>query len=322
MGGYSAASEQLLSYDRHSVVQPSAQSLAKCHCARQLTGSRQCAQVPCTVRRHRQCTLIVWTCLCWMLVCTACTTLPPSVNPPSSLPTLIPTATAERLPTIDGTWHKLADGIELRLLEAPGLPVQVIRVDPDRVRFVVGYEPTTPRTLSVWVAQYGAVAAINGGFFDSRGEPVALLISNQQVVGESYVNQGGMFAIDDNGTPYLWSLAERPYDGTPFAQAMQGWPLLVRSDGSAAYTSDDNQRARRSAIALDRSGHVLLIAAPAASFSLSEWSQFLAATDLEIAIAMNLDGGSSTGLIAQSQYGSVRIDSFVPLPFALLVLPL
>ncbi|RMD72480.1 MAG: phosphodiester glycosidase family protein, partial [Chloroflexi bacterium] len=114
----------------------------------------------------------------------------------------------------------------------------------------------------------------------------------------------------------------QPYDGTVFEQAIQGWPLLVRSDGTAAYTDEDGQRARRSAIALDDQGRVLLIVAPAASFSLAEWSRFLATADLDLTIAVNLDGGSSSGLMAQSDHGNIRIDSFVPLPFALLVLPL
>ncbi|ACL26030.1 conserved hypothetical protein [Chloroflexus aggregans DSM 9485] len=240
---------------------------------------------------------------------------------PVQIPTLIPTVPASPTATVQ-EWQVLTNGIEFRRLDVPGSPVQVIRVDPTQVRFVVGYDPTAPRMLSAWAAQYSAVAAINGGFFDRAGEPVALLISNQQIIGQSYVEQGGMFAVDAEGRPHLWALAEQPYDGTVFEQAIQGWPLLVRSDGTAAYTDEDGQRARRSAIALDNQGRVLLIVAPAASFSLAEWSQFLATADLDLTIAVNLDGGSSSGLMAQSDRGNIRIDSFVPLPFALLVLPL
>ncbi len=255
-----------------------------------------------------------------LVLLSSCATERPPLDVPASVPTLLPTATPITTPNSD--WHQLASGIELRRLEARVLPVQVVRIEPTQVRFVVGYDPTAPRALSAWAAQYGAIAAINGGFFDQRGEPVALLISDQRAIGESYVNQGGMFAVDDNGVPHLWSLAEQPYDGAGFTQAIQGWPLLVRTEGQAAYTSEDGQRARRSAIALDREGRVLLIVAPAASFSLAEWSAFLAATDLGITVAVNLDGGSSSGLIAQGAQGGVRIDPFVPLPFALLVLPL
>lgn len=251
---------------------------------------------------------------------TACTATPTPSTPTTIVPTLMPTPTPDA--STSSGWRTLRTGIAFRQLEAPGLPVQVVRIDPAHVRFVVGYDPTAPVTLSAWVARYGAVAAINGGFFDQQGEPVALLISNQQVFGYSYVDQGGMFAIDEQGKPHLWSLADQPYDGTPFVQAIQGWPLLVRTNGEAAYTDDDGQRARRSAIALDRNGYVLLIVAPGATFSLAEWSQFLATADLDIEIAVNLDGGSSSSLIAQSDQGGVRVDSFTPLPFALLILEL
>lgn len=256
-----------------------------------------------------------------LFVFTACTGASSPNSVPAGVPTLMPTRSATPSAST-GNWRPLAAGIELRRLDTPGVPVQVIRVDPAKVRFVVGYDPAAPRALSAWAAQYGAVAAINGGFFDANGEPVALLISDQRVIGQSYVDQGGMFAIDDAGVPHLWSLADQPYDGTPFTQAIQGWPLLVRPGNQAAYTNDDGQRSRRSAIAIDRAGNVLLIVAPGATFSLAEWSQFLAGADLDIEIAVNLDGGSSTGLIAQSDHGGVRVDSFVPLPFALLVLPL
>ncbi len=250
----------------------------------------------------------------------ACVRAPIQEHQPLILPTLISTPTASA--DAGASWHLIAPGVESRQIEAPGLPVQIVRIDPTQVRFFVAYDPTKPRTLQAWAMQYGAVAAINGGFFDQRGEPVALLISDQQVIGTSYVDQGGMFAIDAQGMPHLWSLAEQPYDGKPFEQAIQGWPLLVKTWGEAAYTKADDQRARRSAIALDQDGRVLLIVAPGASFSLAEWSQFLATVDLAIEIAVNLDGGSSSGLIAQGHQGSVRIDSFVPLPFALLILPL
>lgn len=255
-----------------------------------------------------------------VIILAACVTAPIQEHQPVIVPTLISTPTASA--DAGASWHLIAPGVESRQIEAPGLPVQIVRIDPTQVRFVVAYDPTKPRTLQAWLAQYNAIAAINGGFFDQRGEPVALLISNQQVIGSSYVNQGGMFAIDAQGMPHLWSLTEQPYDGTPFAQAIQGWPLLVRRQGEAAYTVADDQRARRSAIALDQAGRVLLIVAPAASFSLAEWSQFLATVDLAIEIAVNLDGGASSGLIAQGDQRSVRVDSFTPLPFALLILPL
>ncbi len=65
----------------------------------------------------------------------------------------------------------------------------------------------------------------------------------------------------------------------------------------------------------------LLIAAPTAAFTLRELATWLAASDLAVATAVNLDGGSSTGLIVQSDAAPERIDPFAPLPIVLLALP-
>jgi hypothetical protein len=80
-------------------------------------------------------------------------------------------------------------------------------------------------------------------------------------------------------------------------------------------------RDRRCALAIDRTGHVLLIAAPTAVFTLAELSAWLATSNLEITRAVNLDGGSSTGLMLLSATSPERIDAFAPLPIVLLALP-
>ena len=72
-------------------------------------------------------------------------------------------------------------------------------------------------------------------------------------------------------------------------------------------------------IAIDRSGQVLLVAVATPSFTLRELAEWLAASDLEIDAALNLDGGSSTGLLLASDGQYEQIDAFVPLPIMLLV---
>ena len=251
------------------------------------------------------------------------------------LPTLMPTPTGPPptqvpppplAPPANTGWLAAAPGVELRELRvAVGgqeAPVSVVRLDPAQVRLSVGYAPDAPRALSAWAGSAGAVAAINGGFFDADGRTVALLVQAGQPVGDSYTEQGGMFAVTPEGGVWLRGLADAPYDpAEPVAEALQGWPLLVRSAGEAAYSFEDGERDRRSALALDGAGRVLLIAAPTAAFTLRELAEWLASSDLAVVAAVNLDGGSSTGLIVQSDSAPARIDPFAPLPIVLLALP-
>lgn len=201
-------------------------------------------------------------------------------------------------------------------------PVSLVRLDPAEVRFVVGYQPATPPMLSEWAAAADALAVINGGFFDENGQTVALLVQDGQPIGESYLGRGGMFAVAPDGSVALRALSDMPYDpGEPLVEALQGWPLLVRPGGVAAYNYEDGQRARRSALALDRTGRVLFIACPSAAFTLAELSTWLVAAELELDAAVNLDGGSSTGLLLRSSLAAERIEPFVALPIVLMALP-
>jgi uncharacterized protein YigE (DUF2233 family) len=250
------------------------------------------------------------------------------------LPTLMPTATGSpptpqaepAPPPADSGWLQAAPGVELRRLAVAvgeqAAPVSVARLDPAQVRLAVGYAPEAPQALAAWAGDAGALAAINGGFFDEAGRAVALIVHGGEASGDSYVGRGGMFAVTPDGEVWLRGLAEAPYDpAEPVAEALQGWPMLVRPGGEVAYTHEDGERSRRSALAIDTSGRPLLIAAPTAAFTLHELAVWLAASDLAIATAVNLDGGSSTGLIVRSEAAPERIDAFAPLPIVLLALP-
>ncbi|NJN16830.1 MAG: phosphodiester glycosidase family protein [Oscillochloris sp.] len=249
---------------------------------------------------------------------------------PMQVPTLFPTGTpAPPAPTAtpgDTGWQPAAPGVELRRMQAQldgfAAPVQVARIDPATVAFELGYAPDSPLALRAWVAQSGAVASINGGFFDEQGRTVALLVRDGERFGESYVGRGGQFSIDFDGAISLRSLAATPYDpAEPLATALQGWPMLVWPAGVATYDFEDGERARRSALAIDGEGRVLLIACPTAAFTLRELSQWLAGSDLEIAAAMNLDGGSSTGLLVHGDQAESHIEAFVPLPIVFMAIP-
>lgn len=229
--------------------------------------------------------------------------------------------------TPDTGWLTIGQGIERRriLVDVNGLqvPVHLARFDPARVAFRVGYAPDTPPLLAGWCRQPDSLAVINGGFFDTSNQSTALVIREGIVSGSSYQGQGGMFAIDSSGMLSLRHLADQPYSpDEPLQEALQGWPMLVKPGNVLAYTNAaDSDRARRSVIALDSAGRVLLLVAPTSSFTLYELGQWLLASDLEIQAALNLDGGSSSGMCLHTSHHQERIDAFVPLPLVLVAVP-
>ena len=78
-------------------------------------------------------------------------------------------------------------------------------------------------------------------------------------------------------------------------------------------------RARRTVIAQDRQGRILFIVTPQGYFSLHQLSAYLTASELDLDIAINLDGGGSTGLLVAEP--REVIPSKVLLPFVILVYP-
>ncbi len=282
--------------------------------------------------RYQHYAALLLYCLSFLLLAACSTDGPSEVIRP--LPTLRPTIA--QMPSAppptnadqpsDTGWLDAGPGVELRQLrqgtsDTP-IAITLVRLDPQRVYFQVGYNPEQPDFLEVWCSKTGALAGINGGFFDADYRSTALVISGGVATGESYQNRGGMFAVDQAGGVSLRYLAEQPYDpNEPLSEAMQGWPMLIKPGGSLTYTHNDTELARRSAIALDRSGRVLLIVVPTSSFTLRGLADWLLASDLEIDAALNLDGGSSTGLCLHSGGRNEQIKAFVALPQVLLALP-
>jgi len=258
----------------------------------------------------------------------------PASPPTRAIPTLFPTAaisapaTAQpsAAPTPDSGWQQGRRGVELRHMQAAVAPDRVaaqlviVRLDPALVRLRVVYAPDRPRGLRGWFAERRPLAAINGSFFTPKYQATALLVSDGVVSGTSYAGFGGMLSVAPNGGVSLRALRDQPYDpAEPIEQALQSFPMLVFPGGEPAAIEDDGRRARRSVVALDRAGRLLLLVSPTSDFTLRGLADWLSWSDLDVERALNLDGGSSTGLYLSDGALQEAIDSFGPLPIVLLV---
>lgn len=252
------------------------------------------------------------------------TLFPTSARLSSPAGTPAPTNAAQA----DTGWMQGSSGIALRRLRAsdgpsrPAIPLVVVRIDPAAVRLRVAYAPKNPRPLRKWFADEQPLAVINGGFFTEQYQSTALVISDGVASGTSYEGFGGMLAVMRDGTVSLRALRDQPYDPSEsFAQALQSFPMLIFPGGQPAGIEDDGQRARRTAVALDHAGRLLLIVSPTSEFTLRGFAGWLSGSDLDVERALNFDGGSSTGLYLQADAVSEQIDSLGPLPNVLLVEP-
>ena len=197
--------------------------------------------------------------------------------------------------------------------------VTIVRFDLHSVTLSVGYHPHSPLGMSQWMQQEQATAIINGGYFDQDDLATALVVSNGQVFGESYTGFGGMLSVDAQGNVGLRSLSQQPYNpNEQLTQAIQSSPTLVL-DGKRTQFNADASQSRRSVVAMDKQGRMLFIVSPDQVFTLDQLADLLASSDLSINIALNLDGGSSTGLYVNGGSQHIAIDSYVRLPLVVIV---
>jgi len=229
-------------------------------------------------------------------------------------------------PPPDTGWQPLEPGVELREMDVATESVferlAIVRLDPGLVRFRVRYEPANPRPLSAWANELQPLLVVNGGYFTPEGKAATLLISDGDLAGTPLGDFAGMFAVTAGGQVSVRWLQEWPYDPVEeLAEAVQSFPVLVKPGGVMGFPASDDEGtpARRTVVAQDDDGHILIIVAPRGYLSLHELAVFLAGSDVGIDIALNLDGGGSTGLWLNSDEVSVEIDSRTPIPSVIIV---
>ncbi|MFT3890211.1 MAG: phosphodiester glycosidase family protein [Anaerolineales bacterium] len=223
-------------------------------------------------------------------------------------------------------WTTLQPGLERRLIQIKndqGQPVETLhlwRLDQNEFHLDVAFS-STPKSLQTWQQQTNASMVVNGGYFSIMSEVYTadgLTVLNGRASGHSFTS-GGMLAINERGAELRW-LNQRPYDPSETLQAaLQTFPMLVTPGGQLGFGAerDNHVSARRTVIAQDRAGRILFILAPDGYFTLHNLSAYLTASDLELDIALNLDGGGSTGLLIADPHE--EIPSKVLLPFVILV---
>lgn len=257
--------------------------------------------------------------LCMLGACSIVDLAPTVTAPPTSTPR--PTATPV---PVDTGWQPIAPGVEYRELRIDlgdrSDRLRFARIDPTKTKLRVLYNPDQPQRVSAWLTQANALLAVNGNYFDPQNNALGMIIQDgQRRGGVVYDGFGGMLAV--NGADVrVRSNAHEPYNDEPLDEALQNFPMLVLPGGSANANIDDNgRRSLRSAVGQDRSGRILFAVSPAPTFTLTEFGQWLAASDLDLDVALNLDGGTSTGLVLRSGQQMLGVDSWIEVPDVIVV---
>lgn len=213
-------------------------------------------------------------------------------------------------------WQPVAAGVEhLRVAEG-GVEAELLRFDLGRYRpevVVLGAE--RPKTAAAVREETGALAAVNGGFFDTEWRPLGLRIAQgKTLIGLRPRVDWGVLLVREGRAEIVHS---REFRADPEVDAaiqvgprilVGGQPLRLKP-----------QSARRTAVALDRDGRTLTLVVTRGSVEASALAALLQRLGFDSALM--LDGGPSTQLAAT--VGTLRLDlrGGYAVPDALIVRP-
>jgi Phosphodiester glycosidase len=238
--------------------------------------------------------------------------------------TPVPLAISTSVPS--NGWQSVAPGLERRNYDPDPLnPITrmvALRIDPSLYTFRAHYQPGQAFNATEWTtALPQSVAFVNANFFDQADRALGLLVADGVVYGQSYTDRGGTFLVE-NGQPRIRANLREPYQGEPLEQAVQAFPMLVL-DGFAAFTDNIQDRStRRTIVAQDSSGRIILLATPVLGLTLRDLSAYLPTTDMNIVTAFNLDGGRSTMMVVHiAGLSETVVSSIDSVPAVLAVYP-
>ena len=264
--------------------------------------------------------------LCLLLCLAAACAAQPAATPAIRVTRLTAPAPSPTPTRSEEVWRAAAPGIEVLQMAARVNDAEerliVARVDTRQATLRVLYDPQAPRSVRAWQVGSGAALVVNGGFFDERYQATGLLIADGQTFGRSYRGFGGMFFLR-KGKPGIQSLRAQPYrPDRSVRQAVQSFPMLVVDGRRVPPIEDGERRNRRSFVAIDKHGHVLLGVTLMAQWTLNDLADFLAtAPALNARHALNLDGGASSGLWLAGR-DDLSVNSFEPVPAVIAVFDL
>ena len=228
-------------------------------------------------------------------------------------------------PLIDG-WREVRSGVAIREMVQDEKNQQgkilVVRADPDQVDFHVRYAPDNPQRIFDWYDNSRSIMVINCSFFDRFNNAVGQLTSDTVNGGSIHDRMEGAFYLTAVGAA-VWPLRgwQKP-PGLQVVESVESFPMYLMPGGLLnPDISDDPRAARRTVVAVDRSGQLVFIVTAGSAFTLKGMGIWLANSDLDLDTALNFDGGSSSGVAVWTPTGVWGLNSNNHVPAVITIDP-
>ncbi|OGV95884.1 MAG: hypothetical protein A3I04_08320 [Nitrospinae bacterium RIFCSPLOWO2_02_FULL_39_110] len=223
-------------------------------------------------------------------------------------------------------WRNVDIGLNfktIRLTRGKGklnIVIKLLKIEPELIGTRVIYNPEVPAiNLKSIAEKNGAIAAINGSFFDINGKPLGLLISDGQTINGKIATHflySGIFYVKDN----IPRIAYREnFSPIGIKHAVQVGPLLVMDGKGIEGIKDIHSINYRSGIAMDGFNKIIIYATDTQYNGVSwhELMQLMRFPDINCLHVLNLDGGGSTQMFISTPLFSDYIEGKTGIPVAI-----
>ncbi len=174
----------------------------------------------------------------------------------------------------------------------------IVRFNPQKNKLNISQDTNNPKTVSDWQEKLTAKVVINGSYFDEEYNLTSRVVIDKESYGPLLSGKTGIVRSVD-GLNWTINSKSEIEDNVPL-YSLQSYPLLV-DDGNQNFTTGSDDIAARSIIANDKQGMMYLIITEYGVLTLNQTSEILAnSLSVDIKQALNLDGGTSTGLAVNS----------------------
>jgi uncharacterized protein YigE (DUF2233 family) len=215
--------------------------------------------------------------------------------------------------TDSSAWKPVQRGVEFRKilmdrLDPPySLELKLLRLDS---RFITarvlhaGQFQLKAANAKTFTELAGAVAAINANYFDEKGRPLAYLKTADKEINRGVSKHAlytGIFGLGETG-PFVTHRDE--FQPAQAGEALQSGPLLLHRNAPVEVMTGLGRYARRSVIAVDKEGRLIVGVGDAliGGLSFAELQELFIQPkwQLNAAELLNLDGGGSAQLYLKS----------------------
>lgn len=215
------------------------------------------------------------------------------------------------------TWQELQPGLNFKEIPIYSTADQtkindlitIFKFQPDLFTFAFKQQTSEPLAVSEWREKYNSLFVCNGGYFLENNQPAELLKINSEKFGTNLTSASvGELVINDQGLLDIQANANIANE----KNLLQSYPLLISPDKKENIASDSGQVAPRTIVAKDDVGNILFIFTKNYYFSLYELQNYLKKSDLDLIIALNLDGGPSSGYSLNTTPAEISDSAEVP----------